>query len=143
VNLAAWLLRLLTWDGVLPVCIFFVPSLIELLLPNNRGAVEIASVAPPIIAFFIRFAVGRHHIAANRCSAWFRRIQYAVFGIAVVLLVFFDAVLILAHLIPGAPGPPSMEEWIALAIIASVYLTLMGTAMYPGPAKELPEVLTF
>ena len=35
--LATWLLRVFAWDGILPVCVLAIPSIIHWALPNNRG----------------------------------------------------------------------------------------------------------
>ena len=127
---------------MLPIGIALVPYAIEWLLPNRRGAIEIAAVTLPIAAFFARIVAGRRHITANNCSARFRQFQFVVFGFAVFMLVFFDAVLMLSHIMPpGAPGA-SWTELIVLGTIAMTYLALMAIAMYPGREKPLPEMLS-
>jgi hypothetical protein len=65
VNYGSWLRRLIAWDGLLPGCIVIVPAAIEILLPNHRGAIEIAALILPITAFFLRVRAGKHHIASN------------------------------------------------------------------------------
>ena len=35
-DVTSWLLRVLKWDGILPVCIVLIPSVIALLVPNRR-----------------------------------------------------------------------------------------------------------
>jgi hypothetical protein len=77
-TLTKWLLRLLTWDGILPVCILAVPSLIEWLLPNSN-VVGLLYVAIAITAFFARIAVGARHIESNNCARIVQNIQFASF----------------------------------------------------------------
>jgi len=137
-TLATWLYRLLTWDGILPVFVLALPSFIEWLLPNNRGAIEIAAVVLPIAAFLIRATVGRRHIAANQCSPVFRGRQYAAFYLGIFMFVLMDCVLILTHVMPrGAFGP---GDYMIFAIFIGTYMFLMAVAMYPGRAQPLPEV---
>src|SRR4051812_40647542 len=75
VDFAGWLLRLLTWDGILPACVILTPLLIETVLPNRRGAIELVAVALPIVGFFTRIVVGTRHINRNRCGNRLRGVQ--------------------------------------------------------------------
>ena len=139
--LATWLLRVFAWDGILPVCVLAIPSIIHWALPNNRGIIELTAVTLPIVAFVVRAAVGYRHIAANNCSREVRAVQYSVFYLAIFVFVLVDCVMILSHLIPkGAVGD---GDYLIFSILIGSYLLLMTVAMYPGPPKPLPEVLTF
>jgi len=137
IDFAGWLVRLLTWDGALPVCILVVPSIIERIVPN-RGAIEFAAVALPILFFFVRIVTGCRHIDANNCSRAFQRVQVWALVLAVFILVFFDAIMILSHVMPkGALG---RGDLVIFAVMLSVYFVPMAVAMYPGRAHPLPEV---
>src|SRR5262245_32440927 len=89
VSYRSGLLKVIAWDGMLPLIIILVPRAIELLVPRNRGAIEFAGVMLPIALFFVRFVVGKRHIVTNRCGAAFRCVQLCAlcFGILVLLLI--------------------------------------------------------
>lgn len=101
VDFSAWFVRLITWDGVVPIVMALAPSAVGLLIPNHRGLVEMTAAALPIAAFFMRFCVGFRLIQTNNCAAEFRRFQVVVLVLAMFLLLFFDSVSILAHLMPS------------------------------------------
>ena len=58
INYARWLLRVLTWDTLLPVGISILPRAINLVLPNQPRVIDFASVIAPIVAFFLRLREG-------------------------------------------------------------------------------------
>jgi hypothetical protein len=136
-TLTTWLFRLLTWDGILPICILLIPSLVEWLNPNGNVN-GIIYVAIAIAAFFIRAEVGGRHIESNNCSETVRRIQAGLFFLAIFILAFLDAFVMAVPV--GALG---QEDYAILAILLAVYFTLMALAMYPGGPKDLPEVIPF
>jgi hypothetical protein len=131
-DVRSWLLRLFAWDGALPAGVLLVPSLVGLVLPNNRGAIEITAVVLPIVAFFIRFRVGKHHIESNNCAAAMKILQLVVLCVAILLLMLVDAFVVLLHVMPWQAGAVTRGDLHVLGIIASIYLTLMGLALYPG-----------
>lgn len=140
IDFVGWLVRLITWDGVMPVCVIAAPFIIESVLPNRRGAIEIAAVALPIVGFLVRILVGASHIRGNCCGQWLRRIQFCMLWFAVFVLVFVDALLILAHVMPRGALVANRGDRIVLTTMAAIYLFAMAVAMYPGRAKPLPEV---
>ena len=95
IDFAAWLLRLFTWDGVLPVCVLVAPSLVEIVLPNRRGAIEIIAVTLPIAGFFARVVAGTRHIGSNNCGPLLRQLQYSILFLSVFALVFVANVILL------------------------------------------------
>jgi hypothetical protein len=137
VNFGAWLFRVLTWDGLLPAFVILAPMLIEVLIPNNRGAIEIAAVVLPITGFFIRISVGKRHIASNSCGVVVRRLQFGVFCLGILTLVLIDSVLILCHVMPKAAPFATKADCIVWIVLFSTYLTSMTIAMYPGRTKPL------
>jgi hypothetical protein len=136
-TLATWLLRLLTWDGILPICILALPPLLEWLFPNNN-LVGIIYVAVAITAFFIRLAIGARHIETNNCPVFVQHFQFGLFFLAIVELLFLDALMMAVPMWRLGNG-----DLLVLAVLLGIYLTLMAAAMYPGRAKEPPEILTF
>ncbi|MHB1037359.1 MAG: hypothetical protein ACYC35_13730 [Pirellulales bacterium] len=130
IRLLSWLLTVLAWDGLLPLFVFSVPFVVEILVPNRRGAVELVAVAVPIVAFVVRYAVGRRHIATHNFSPAVRRVQFCVFVFGICSLVMIDSVLMLTHVMPKGALKGSGVVW---AVLFSVYLTSMLIAMFPGP----------
>lgn len=139
--LATWLLRFLTCDGILLVCILAVPWVIQSALPNNRAVIEITAIVLPIAALFFRAVVGHRHIVSNNCSPSFRRFQAFVFCLAVIVFLFVDCISILFHVMPK----PALGggDYLLFTILIGSYIIPMAIATYPGPPKPLPEVLTF
>ncbi|MDB5388670.1 MAG: hypothetical protein JWM11_4316 [Planctomycetaceae bacterium] len=130
-----WLMRLIAWDGLLPAFVWISPVIISTIFPNNRGLIEAAAMFIPIIAFFVRFRVGRHCISSNRCGSAVRVLQYIVFFMGILLLALIDAVMMLSHLNPqDGPftHPSDRKIWVLLFI---AYLTSMIIAMYPGTSR--------
>jgi hypothetical protein len=133
VDFSAWFLRLITWDGVVPILIALAPLAVELSIPNNRGVMEVAAVALPIAAFFIRLCVGGRLIRTNNCPAETRRLQAIAFVFGLFLLGLFDSVLILSHLVPN--GVPMVGPF--LIVLGGPYLVAMAIALYPGRVWKL------
>jgi hypothetical protein len=131
-DVKSWLLRLFTWDGVLPVCIVLIPSVIGLIIPNRRGAIEMSSVIVPIAAFLIRFRAGKRHIESNNCGEIMKIFQLCVFSIAILALVLVDAFIMLSHVMPRRGKFVTIDDLLALLIPIAFYLSLMAFAMYPG-----------
>jgi hypothetical protein len=138
VNYGSWLRTLIAWDGLLPGCIVILPTAIEILFPNRRGAIEIAALILPITAFFLRVRAGKHHIASNRCSVAFRRFQFCVFCFAIFPLVLIDCFLVLSHVMPKGALFEADTDWLIWVILFAIYLTLMAVAMYPGRDAPSP-----
>jgi len=129
VNYVAWVLRVVAWDGALPLAMLSLPYLIGLLLAP-RGAIELTAIITPIAAFFIRLRAGSRHINANHCSSAVKRAQVIVLFCGVFFLVFIDAVIILAHVMPK--GALHWEDFLVLVILGLIYVSAMVFAMYPG-----------
>jgi hypothetical protein len=138
-DVRAWLVRVITWDGVLPACVLLVPSVVALVLPNRRGAIEITAVALPIVAFLIRFRVGKRHIDSNHCGEAMKVFQLCIFSLGILALVLFDAFVVLIHVMPRRAGGITPADLFELAIPVSIYLAIMALAMYPGRRLVLVE----
>ena len=128
----SWVVRIAIWDGALPAIIWLAPVLLQGLIPNLRGPVEIVAVVLPIVAFFIRFHVGRRYILANHCRIELRRFQYVSLCIGALVLVLVDAVLILTNIMPKGAAFATVSDVIVWAILYLTYLGAMSIAMYPG-----------
>jgi hypothetical protein len=132
VNYCVWLLRVLAWDTLLPLIVAFVPYAIHLLLPKQRGILEVVAVTLPILAFFLRIRAGKPQIATNQCSERARAVQFGVFLLGVLPLVLVDCFMILSHLMPQGSLFATKTDLFIWATIALFYLTCMAIAMYPG-----------
>jgi hypothetical protein len=135
VNYRSWLLRILTWDTILPVAVAFVPTAIALFLPDRRGVMEIASVTLPIAAFLLRLRIGKRQIDSNRCSVAVRKFQFCVFFVGILPLVLIDCVIVLSHLMPNGALFATSGDLLVWAVLAAIYLASMTVAMYPGSAR--------
>jgi hypothetical protein len=82
VNYRSWLLRILTWDTLLPACVGLVPIGVEFFFPKHRSVMEVVSVTLPIVAFFPRIRAGKRQIQSNRCSDATRSFQTSMLGTA-------------------------------------------------------------
>lgn len=121
VSVTFWMLRVITWDGILPASVWFAPVVAGLLLPNNRLAIELIAIVLPISSFCIRYRVGRQYITTNNCRSTTRRIQAAALYLGIFVVFFFDAVMILSHVMPkGVHFDHS--DIIAFAVLGIVYL---------------------
>jgi hypothetical protein len=135
VNYRSWLLRILTWDTVLPVAVVFIPNGIALLFPNRRGILEVTSVVLPVGAFLLRLVAGKRQIALNRCSEIVRKFQFCIFFLGILPLVLIDCVVILSHLMPDGALFATNTDRLVWTVLIAIYLVSMAVAMYPGSAR--------
>jgi hypothetical protein len=139
VNYGSWFIRVISWDAILPFCLFLAPTLIEFCFPNRRGVMEVIAVTLPVAAFLLRARAGWHHITTNKCSDLVQRFQFFVFCIGILPLVLFDCFMILSHLMPHGPLNLTHDALLILASVFAVYLMLMAVAMYPGRTTLSPD----
>ena len=126
-----WFGRVLAFDGILPLVIWFAPWLVSIVLPNRPGVIEVLSVFLPVMGFLIRYITGRSLIRANECSPPFRLVQNVLLGLGLVLLALIDCVVVLIYVMPrGALLKP--DDWLVMAGLGTVYFMLMAGAMFPG-----------
>ena len=140
IDFVRWFVRVLTWDGALPVCLFLIPLVAKLMVPNQGGMFVFLAVVLPIIALFIRLPVGCRHIDDNTCGPLFQKLQVWMLLIGALILVIVDALLVIAHEIGWRVMFAARQDLVILATLASIYLTCMVIAMYPGRSKPLPDV---
>jgi hypothetical protein len=132
VDLRLWFWRVLSWDALLPAVILVVPGIVQQIVPNRRGFLEIISVALPVGAFVFRFYSGKRQIALNYCSDRVRLFQFGVFFIGILPLALIDCFLILSHLMPKGALFAAGSDRIMWGILFGIYLMSMIVAMYPG-----------
>lgn len=136
-------IRMVSWDGMLPALIWSSPLVLRLLLPDQPIAIEAAAIILPMAAFFLRFRVGKRHIATNACGTVMRGFQLVMLCIGIFLLVLIDAVMILAHIVPEGVAINTTDKLVFAGLYLS-YLSAMALAMYPGmdprPAARLSHL---
>lgn len=128
IDFGRWLGLLLTWDGLFPVGLIFVPEFLRWMWPGNLPARDMAVVLLVIAALFIRLGVGLEHISSNFCSPGMRRIQKGLLILMVLFLVMMDSLLMI---IPFQRGMTAGDV-IFLSVVASIYLSGMAVVLYPG-----------
>ncbi len=133
-----WIFRIVTWDGLLPAFVASAPIAITFVFPNNRGAVEITAVVLPIASFFFRYRTGIAQISVNHGPGTMRKLQYATFIIAILILPLFECFVILSHVMPA--GPMLAKDALGpLAVFFSIYFGAMAFALFPGPDTDLED----
>lgn len=137
-NSLPWIMRLITWDGLLPALVWLSPYVIGVLLPNHDKAIEAAAILIPILALLFRFYLGTQYIFSNHCSCRFRKVQLVLFCIGLLLLLLIDSLMILSSILPQMPRdhPVHFKEQVFMVGFFSLYFILMIVAMYPGAAAD-------
>ena len=130
--IGTWILRLVGWDGLLPVTIVVVPYLVRLALPQFPNAIAVVAVVLPIAAFFWRLYAGACHISTNRCGEFFRGVQSIALFIGVLIMVLVDALLLCVQDLPGNllwRDPAAIRM---VGTMYAIYFACMVIAVYPG-----------
>jgi hypothetical protein len=139
VDYVGWFLRLLGWDIVLTAVVAIAPVIVQLVLPGNRDAIDLIAVPLPIAALILRACSGWHHIQANGCDLEMRQQQTSALMLALVMLLTFDTMMIMSHIMP-APAPLAPIDYFIYGGLFVLYLGLMAFAMYPGRVKRADEM---
>lgn len=135
VDYFGWLIGLVSWDGILPVCVLAIPQ-VALSLGANRSTTEVLAVTMPLLAFFVRIPLGFRHIAANHCGPIMRCCQFVVLFLAAIYLVCIDALMLLSMEMNNGRLWANQGDVVALVLLLSVYFTAMLFALYPGRSPE-------
>ena len=133
INDMIWFLRVLIWDGVLPLVLVVVPLVIRMAFPQFPDVVVPIAIILPIAAFFLRFYVGCCYITENHCGDWTRRVQSVSLVIGILALLIIDVMCIGTLGLPNGPiwnDPPALK---VLSCIYGLYLVSMAMTLYPGP----------
>ncbi len=136
-SLISWMLRLITWDGLLPAFVWLIPFFAEMLFPNTPSVIELIGVGVPIAAFLIRLYVGQRFISSNHCGTVMRTFQLGVFFIGILVLVCIDSMMILAQSGPGGVQMATRTDLIVFLSLFTFYFLSMAFSMYPGYEKSL------
>jgi hypothetical protein len=128
-----WAMTVFCWDGMLPITIAAMTSLLVFLFPRNDVAASLFAVFAPIVGFFLRLWIGGRYFDAHPHYAW----QVSVFFIAVLWLIFLDCLLIVFR---QMPNEMSIEDWCVFALFYLPYLGLMAIALFPMRGDVAEEV---
>ncbi len=137
ISYGSWLWRILAWDGVLPLFMFSLPGVLDLVCPNNPDVIVAMSIVIPIGAFLCRFYSGRKHICANKCESHFQRFQIGCLCIGILILLFVEVLVIGLHDLRKGGLFATQEDRTILLVLFGLYLFAMLIAMYPGRAPAL------
>ncbi len=138
---ARWLLRVIAWDGLLPVVVWGAPWAAQWLAPGDRGLMEILGVMLPLGALFVRYFIGARQIAANRCKPTVRRLQILALCLGIFMLVLIDSMMILSLEMPPGALFATTTDLIVWGVLYAVYILTMLVAMYPGRDADINSSL--
>lgn len=127
--MSIWMLHLFGYDGVLPATVLLLPGLVRLVL-GAGVVIEFIAVVLPIVAFFVRSAVGLRNIEKNACGGLFRALQKAALFLGLLLLLLVDGFLILTWRMPA--NALEKGDYVFTAALYGCYLILMAVASFPG-----------
>ena len=127
-----WFLRLLGWDGVLPVVVFLVPRLVAYLLPQFPDAMVVFALALLIVGILYRFFVGRKHIQTNHCGRKFRLAQMIALVSGIMAIALAEGVVLASS---DLQPKLSAADFEALTVTYVIYILCMALALYPGFPK--------
>ena len=139
VGLAAWMIKVVGWDGFLPAGVATIPFVVDLLFPNNRVAMSIAAVYTSLAAFCARGYIGGNQIFSNNCNEQIRSLQWSMLMVGMFVLLFIDAGICIAHMDSLEPIIATPGTRVAAIIIVVIYFVSMTIVTYPGPAGTIDE----
>jgi hypothetical protein len=125
-SLSHWILRLITWDGLLPAFVWLIPYVVGSVFPNMPGLIEFFA------AFLIRLYVGQRFISSNHCGTVMRGLQLGVFFIGILILVGIDSMMILTHTGPRGVRMATQTDLIVGLVAFTIYFVSMAFSLYPG-----------
>jgi hypothetical protein len=119
-----WALTVFCWDGILPITVAALTSLIVLLFPQNDEIQMVFAVSAPIAGFFARLWIGGRYFETHAHYRW----QGALFFVGILWLIFLDCLWItLRQLDDGL----SKDDWYAFALLYMPYLGMTAIALFP------------
>lgn len=131
--LVRWIIQLFTYDGVLPAVVLLLPGVASLAF-GAGVVIELIAVVLPIVAFFVRSAVGLRNIEENVSGALLGALQKAALFVGLLLLVLVDAFMILTWRMPA--NALAWGDYVFTAILYGCYLFLMAIATFPGLGRR-------
>jgi hypothetical protein len=140
-QIKAWAVSIFCWDGILPLTVAMVPKLIAKLFQGAPRSLEVTFVAVPIAALLLRYVNGRKKFRTGQMFRW----QAVAFGIAVLLLFVFDAMLVMISLIPNqaVPRPVPRDAYLTCVGVYLIYLPFIAMALFPLRIADAPRTAEF
>jgi|GEM_PF-676391 len=130
-----WLLRLLMWDGVLPLVVWACPAFFRWWLKNNEMNVIFTASIIPSVALVVRYYMAMGYIKQNRCGPWTKRFQTYTLRVALVYLVCLESLLIMMQELPELKDiDPGAVLFLVTAYL--IYLLPMAFVLYPGKEQS-------
>jgi hypothetical protein len=131
-NIRAWLLSAIAWDGVLPLVVLAAPFVAATVFPQN-DAVEISAVIlVPIVAALLRASSGWRQLV-NVSRGHPSAIRQVLLAAAIAVLLLFEIGSGASH---RANAPWSW--WSVIGALYAAYLVLILAALRPGRGGSLP-----
>ena len=131
-NWTDWLLRVLTWEGLVPATVFFGSMAIAILSKHDFWLIIGTGILLPSIACVVRFRSGMRTIETNNCHPFTRFWQMKSLIIGVIIMGFMEGLYIIYSTKPGLGllgGGNDTHIWIGFLL---AYLLLLTFATYPG-----------
>ncbi len=134
-----WLLRVLTWDGLVPVSMLLLSRGLTLIVVGGGGEFDLLSIILPCIAIGVRLYLGHVAISVNHCTPSVRQAQFISLLLGLILLAVIECALILAATLPPGNGPFDRAEDRQIGYwLLAAYISFVTIAMYPGREPILP-----
>ncbi len=134
---SGWLLRVLTWDGMVPVSLLLLSRGLVLLAGNQAAIIDVLCVFIPLTGLLVRLNIGRRTIHLNDCSRGMKGVQFWFLVFGLLVLAFLECVMMLFTILPPPPDPA--KGWIVFGVALGMYFPLMIIAMYPGQQPTTPR----
>ena len=127
--------RHLTWDAMLPIAIAISPFLVRCCFRNGHIVEVVIAVISPVLAAFLRGAVGIHQLeaACNGNPSWGRQ---ALFAGGICLLLLVEVFVSTLQFTDNEP----LATWFFPAGLFCFYLSAMQHALAPVEEAEESEL---
>ncbi|GEM_PF-489453 len=139
-----WLVRLLSWDGLLPLGCWGVIWVVHQVFLQRRGIVELTAIVLPTAAFIVRMVVGWRsfrvgappewarsgHFLLKFLGGWVITLRLVLFFLGLATLAFLDAMVALRPLIPGMAQNPVAFQ-INFVVFYGIYFLCMAVVTLP------------
>jgi len=118
-----WVLSVFCWDGLLPIAVVGIPTLVQLWMPNWQILLGLLFVICPVTAMSIRFVIGWQRMRRGQSYIW----QMVLFIVGISSLFLFEMFILNDQI---ANWPKIADPQVLLMMFA-VYLSMMAIALLP------------
>jgi hypothetical protein len=130
-----WLLRLIMWDGILPLIVWACPAFFRWWLQDDEVGLIIAAGIVPILALVVRYYMAIRYIERNHCGPWTKRFQTYTLRLALLYLLCLESLLITLQDLPGV-NQFDLAAVLFLVTAYLIYLLPMAFVLYPGQVSS-------